>query len=222
MWVVLDPALVGDGAVPAVRVGGLIEATLELQAENWPIQHYEQADGGSGAITPVPADRPGWISPCHRITGVAALRGQRPGVEAGDLFVLCEEPEPVPGRAFDAIGDLHLTTWLVSRALRASWTVRAVVLHTAPVPVGKASAVPGTSAPPAAGAPHQPRLMTTEQYIDVVGAEQAGSRGVWPRGGAPDYTQGEQHSVERAEVLGREPVGTARRYLLDVSPIPYR
>lgn len=119
MWVVLDPALVGDGPVPAVRAGELIEAALELQAEGLPAQCDEQADGESGAITPAPAGRPEWVSPRHRITGVGALRCQRGGVEAGDLFVLCEEPEPVPGRAFDAAGDLHLTAWLVSRAVRS-------------------------------------------------------------------------------------------------------
>ena len=221
MWVVLDPSLVGDGAVPAVHAGGLIEAALELQAEGRRAQRDEQADGGSGAITPAPADRPGWVSPRHRITGVGALRGQRAGVEAGDLLVLCEEPEPVPGRAFDAVGDLHLTTWLVSRAARSAWIVRAIVLHTAPVPVGGPPVVPDASPHPAVGAPRGARLMTAEQYIDAVGAQQARTRGVWVRGGAPDYTQGEQHHVEQAVALGRESVGTTRRYLLDVDPAPH-
>jgi hypothetical protein len=60
--------------------------------------------------------------------------------------------------------------------------------------------------------------MTAEQYVDAVGAQQAGARGVWVRGGEPDFTAGEQRRVDQATALGRDPVGTARRYLLDVSP----
>ncbi len=213
MWVVLDPAHVGDGAVPAVRVSERIEAALVLEADGWPDQRGELV-GKGGAITPVPADRPGWVSPRHRVTGVGALRGKVAGVEASGLFVLCDGPEPVPGQDFDAAGDLHLTTWLVSRAAHNAWVVRAIVLHTAPVPVGQPSTVPDTPRRPAGGA----GLMTAEQYVEAVGARQARARGVWVRGGEPDFTAGEQCRVDQATALGREPVGTARRYLLDVSP----
>ena len=208
MWVVLDPSLVSDGAVPAVRAGEWIEAALVLQAEGR-LGQREQADGGSGAITPGAAHQPGWVSPRHRITGV------------GGLFVLCEDPAPVPGAVFDAAGDLHLTTWLVSRSACSAWLVHAIVLHTAPVPVGGSSAVPDPPPSPALAAPRGARLMTAEHYIDAVGAQQAAARGVWVRGGAPDYTAGEQHRVEQAVALGRDPVGTSRRYLLDVDPAPH-
>ncbi|HZP52924.1 hypothetical protein [Actinocrinis sp.] len=220
MWVVPDPSLVSDGVVPAVRAGERIEAALVLQAEGR-FGQREQADGGGGAINPAPADRPGWVSPRHRITGVGALRGPRAGVEAGGLFVLCEDPAPVPGADFDAAGDLHLTTWLVSRSARSAWLVRAIVLHTAPVPVGGSSAVPDAPPNPALAAPRGTRLMTAEQYVDAVGAQQAAARSVWVRGGAPDYTAGEQHRVEQAVALERDPVGTSRRYLLDVDPAPH-
>lgn len=212
MWVVLDPALVGDGAVPAVRVGERIEAALVLEADGWTDQRSELV-GEGGAITPVPADRPGWVSPRHRVTGVGTLCGKLAGVEASGLFVSCDGPEPVPGHDFDAGGDLHLTTWLVSRAARNTWVVRAIVLHTAPVPVGQPSTVPDTPPRPAGEA----SLMTAEQYVDAVGAQQAGARGVWVRVGEPDFTAGEQRRVNQVVALGRDPVGTARRYLLDVS-----
>ena len=218
MWVVLDPSLVGDGAVPAVRAGEQIEAALVLQADSLAGQSGAAVDGGGGAIAPVPADRPGAVSPRHRVTGTGALRGKRVGVEADGLFVLCDEPAPLPGRAFDAIGDLHLTTWLVSRTARSAWAVRAIVLHSAPVPVGESSTLPDASPHPAGGAPRGGRLMTAEQYVAAVGAQQADTRRVWVRGGAPNYAAGEQHHVKQALALGRDPVGTARRYLLDVAP----
>lgn len=220
MWVVLDPSLVSDGAVPAVRAGEWIEAALVLQAEGR-LGQREQADGGSGAITPGAAHQPGWVSPRHRITGVGALRGRRAGVAVGGLFVLCEDPAPVPGAVFDAAGDLQLTTWLVSRSARSAWLVRAIVLHTAPVPVGGSSAAPDAPPNPALAPSRGARLMTAEQYVDAVGAQQATARGVWVRGGAPDYTAGEQHHVEQAVPLGRDPVGTSRRYVLDVDPAPH-
>jgi len=220
VWVVLDPSLVGDGAVPAVGAGGEIEAALVLEAQGSSGQCGEPAVGGGGAITPALAAQPGTVSPRHRVTGTGALRGKRAGVEAGGLFVLCDDPAPVPGHAFDAAGAMHLTTWLVSRSARSAWTVRAIVLHTAPVPIGETSVGPDASAALADGASRGPRLMTGGQFIDATGAQQAGARGVWVRGGAPDYALGEQHGVEQVVVLGRDPVGMARRYLLDVDPAP--
>jgi hypothetical protein len=148
------------------------------------------------------------------VAGITALQGKRVGVQAGELFVLLEGETPAPGRPFDAVGELCLTTWLVPRSARCGWSVRDIVLHTAPVPVFEQAAAPG--AQPRSGT----RLMTARQYVDAVGSRSAREKGVWVRAGAPDYTEGEQQHVEQALALGRDPVGTARRYLLDVAPAP--
>ncbi len=59
--------------------------------------------------------------------------------------------------------------------------------------------------------------MTARQYVGAVGSEDARAQGVWVHAGAPDYSAGEQQHVEQALALGRDPVGTVRRYLLDVA-----
>lgn len=135
-------------------------------------------------------------------------------MQAGDVFVLLEGHAPPAGRRFDAVGELSLTTWLLSRSARSEWMVRDIVLHAAPVPVPvlEQAAVPGAQL--------LPGLMTPEQYVDAVGGRNARARGVWLRAGAPHYAAGEQRHVEQALSLGCDPVGTARRYLLDVAPAP--
>jgi len=92
--------------------------------------------------------------------------------------------------------------------------VRGIVLHTAPVAVLDRAAVAGLQPPGPSGA----GLMTAEQYVDAAGAEIARDRDVWVRGGLPDYTAGEHRRVGQAVALGRDPVGTARRYLSGVVP----
>jgi hypothetical protein len=218
VWVVLDPSLIGDGAVPAVRIGEQIQAALVLEVDTSTSPSGPTVGGGNGALEPVPAARPDAISPRHRVRGTGALHGKRIGVEGGGLFVLCEQPAPVPGQPFDAIGDLHLTTWLVPRTARTAWSVRAIVLHTAPVPIGEPDPVPEASPHPTESASRGARVMTATEYVAAVGTQQAAARGVWVRGGTPDDTAGNQHHVEQAVALGRDPVGTARRYLLDVEP----
>jgi hypothetical protein len=213
MWVVLDPSLVADGAFPEVRVGQVAAAVLVLE-EPVPCDGLGQPVDGAGTITPMPSTPAGTVSARHRVAGMTALRGKRVGVQAAGIFALLEGETPPPGRPFDAVADLCLTTWLVPRSARSGWLVRDIVLHTAPVPVLEQAAAPG--AQPRSGT----RLMTGQQYLDAVGSQNARARGVWVRAGAPDYAAGEQQHVEQALALGRDPVGTARRYLLDVVPAP--
>ena len=214
MWVVLDPSLVADGAFPAVRVGQVAAAVLVLD-DPVPFDGPAGPVDGPGAIIPVSGAPGGLVSAHHRVTGTTVLQGRRVGVQAAGVFVLLEGEIPPPGARFDATGELSLTTWLVPRSARSKWMVLEIVLHTAPVPVLEQAATHG--AQPRAGAP---RLMTARQYVDAVGNQDAGAQGVWVRAGAPDYTAGEQQHVEQALALGRDPVGTARRYLLDVVPAP--
>ena len=220
MWVVLDPLLLADGAVAAVRAGGLIEAALVLETDGSLRARDAGPVGGGGNITPAPAGVSGAVGARYRVTGIGVLRGKRAGVEAGGLFVLSEDPAPVPGRPFDATGELHLTTWLVSRTVCTAWLVHTIMLHTAPVPVREAPGASGRTAERADVAAPGARLMTAQQYVEAIGAQQAHARGVWVRGAEPDYSAGTLEQVEQAVALGRDPVGTARRYLLDVQPAP--
>lgn len=213
MWVVLESLLVADGAFPAVRVGEVAAAALVL-ADPVPFDEPGEPANSPGSIVPVAGVRAGVISARHRVAGTTTACGKRVGVQAGEAFVLLDDENLSPGRLFDAVGDLHLTTWLVPRSARSGWSVRAVVLHIAPVPVLEQPAAP--AAQPRSGM----RLMTPRQYIDAAGSQRARAQGVWVRAGAPDYTAGEQQHVEQALALGRDPVGTARRYLLDVAPAP--
>ena len=209
MWVVLHPSLVADGAFPEVRVGHTAAAALVLE-QPVPSAESSRPVDGAGTITPAPDTQGEAISPRYRVTGVTTLHGKRLGVEAAGMFVLLDETPPPPGRPFDAVGDLYLTTWLVPRSARSDWSVRGIILHTAPVPVLAQAAAPAAAS--SSGA----RLMTPQQYIDAAGAEAAQARGAWVRGGPPDFTIGEQRNVEQVTVLGRDPIGTARRYLLNV------
>jgi hypothetical protein len=169
---------------------------------------------GAGTITPAPDTRGEAISPRYRVTGVTTLHGKCVGVEAAGMFVLLDDTPPPPGCPIDAVGDLHLTTWLVPHSARSEWSVRGIILHTAPAPVlDQASA---SADRPASGA----RLMTPQQYVGLVGVEAAQARGIWVRGGPPDFSAGEQLRVAQVTMLGRDRVGTARRYLLDVELAP--
>lgn len=202
MWVVLSPWLIGDGKMPSVAVGTIIDAAIELDASTSTIEPITSDEGDSSRV-PAPYASAGTPSSWHAIAGTCAKRGRRAGIQTDSMFIVVEGADLSPGRVYRVFGSLYMSP-ITDAEAQARWQVRRVLLQ---APWAAGQSVVGHEPPGDAAAPSGLRFITSEELHDA-SADNPES-----------LDAAATVDVGRAVLIGHAR-GSVYRYLVDLEVLP--